>query len=76
MKNTQLDKLMQLQENWDSYGGIPPTYAALEAADNLTFVPYADGGLQIEFHAGGMNIEIEINPDGKVIGIFSGANLG
>lgn len=64
---TRLNQLEELQEDWDSYGGTPPTKEALECAhrflDTLFIAPLNDGGLQIE-----MNNEaviIEIDPDGS-----------
>ena len=52
--------------NWNSYGGVPTTNEALTTASSLVSVPMADGGMQIELHAGGADVEIVIGPDGKV----------
>lgn len=56
------------EDNWDSYGGKATTQAAIRTAGYLCSVPTSQGGLQIELHAGGADIEIEIAADGKVIG--------
>lgn len=45
------------------------TEAALKTADNFTALPMDDGGLMCEIHAGGADIEIEIDPDGTVVGV-------
>ena len=65
------------EKNWDSYGAEPVTNASLEQADLLLNwlkhigaqdprpVPTVDGGVQLEWHTGGLDVELEINPDGK-----------
>lgn len=67
----RFEELRQLEEDWDSYGGQPPTKAAIEAAEkihnNLAYVPVRDGSIQIEFHAAGADVEIAVNPEGKVV---------
>lgn len=64
----QADRLRALEHNWDSYEGIPITAEALRAAEGVersfTLVPHSDGGFQIEIHAAGIDVEIEINPNG------------
>lgn len=57
------------KEDWDSYGGVPTTEAAIATARKLVGVSMSNGGVQIELHAGGWDIEIEIMPDGRVWGI-------
>ena len=42
------------------------TEAAIATADALARVPLYDGGIQVELHAGGYDIEIDIGPDGKI----------
>ena len=57
-------------ENWDSYGAAPLTDIALNTADLLhsrwIAMPTNDGGVQLELHTHGIDLEIEIGPDGKV----------
>ncbi len=55
-----------MKEGWDSYHGSPITTAALRTADALAFVPTADGGLQLDLHAGGLELEISIAPGGRI----------
>lgn len=66
----RLKELEALKENWDTYGARPITKEAIEAArsflSTLTVVPCSDGGVQIEAHAIGIDVEIEIGPNGGV----------
>lgn len=66
----KVELLLRLQANWDSYGApaISPTaaFTALQFLEQLpahaprpSLVPTSKGGLQIEWHAGGVDIEIE-----------------
>jgi len=65
---TNLEALHNLKDNWDSYKGKKPTAAALATARWVLAVPIADGGVQIEMHAGEADIEISIAPDGRIAG--------
>jgi hypothetical protein len=58
--------LLALKPGWDSYEAEPITEAAARTADAVAFVPRSDGGIQIELHGGGVDLEIEIAPDGSV----------
>lgn len=68
--NKRLDVLASLKENWDSYGGSPITEKALRIARLMltapTIVPMSCGGIQLEWHKNGMDIEIAINEDGVI----------
>ncbi len=65
-RNPQVAYLSTLQQDWDSYGAGPLSPLALAVADAFWVVPGADGGVQLELHAGGMEIEISVNPAGQV----------
>jgi|GEM_PF-6654270 len=65
----KLDDLGNLQDNWDMRGSAAPSDAAIKTARNLTAVPLGSGGLQLEMHSGGADIEIEIDMLGRVIAI-------
>jgi hypothetical protein len=63
-----IEALRSLQPNWDSYGAVairPEAIAkALDMKQGLSgpwaVVPCSDGGIQLEQHAGGFDIEIVI----------------
>lgn len=59
-----------LEDNWDSYGGRATTDQAKATVKNLHAFPLSGGGMQIDLHAGGSSIEIEINPDGQIHSVF------
>lgn len=74
----RLVALLELDGNWDSFGApqIDATAASI-AVDVLreaevpgmplpSIVPAAHGGVQLEWHAGQMDIEVEIWPEGEV----------
>ncbi len=65
----KLAELGCLKDNWDFRGSSAPSDAALRTAGNLTAVPLGSGGLQLEMHAGGCDIEIEIDTLGKVTAV-------
>ncbi len=70
-------ELLQLPRGWNSYDAAPVSQESLREA--LTFlleaattipnlaspavVPTAPGGIQLEWHQGGVDIEVEFNPD-------------
>jgi hypothetical protein len=61
--------LENLPPNWDSYGAVRIHPAAIRKAFDMkkgltgswSVVPCSDGGVQLEQHAGGFDIEITIN---------------
>jgi len=65
-----LESLKELMPGWDGYDGKPTTKEAIDTATYMTVCPHSNGGLQIEMHAGGVDIEIEVAPDGKVISVL------
>ena len=64
----QLDAMAALKENWDSYGGKPISPVAIEWAKAVLYrlgpgwipVPCSDGGVQLEWHAEGVDMEMTI----------------
>ena len=64
--------LTQLAPNWDSYGGLPVHPTVAEAAVRLVqsiagpgmpqpkVVPTPKGGLQLEWHTGDVDLEVEL----------------
>jgi hypothetical protein len=67
---TRIEHLTALAANWDSYGAQPVTAEAAVAAVRFLLnaaypeiaapavVPLPDGGVQLEWHRGGLDIEI------------------
>ncbi len=62
--------MLQIKANWDSYGAKPPTREAIHKAGEILklieIAPTNKGGIQIEFHRTGLEVGIEILPDGSV----------
>lgn len=64
-----LQHMKNLEPNWDSYGGKRIDPRAIDRAilmldslqGNWQPVPCSDGGVQLELHEGGFDIEIMIN---------------
>jgi hypothetical protein len=73
-------RLLVLPKDWDSYGGQQVVPKPIEAAIRLlslfmtdkcplpSLVPTSAGGVQIEWHTKGVDLEIEIAPDGSALG--------
>lgn len=73
-----IQRLMELPAGWDSYGARPIEANAVDAILQVlgrtmeryspapAVVPTASGGLQLEWHAGGIDLEVEATPDGRV----------
>ena len=73
-----INELLALPHGWDSYGGMPPSergarkviamLASFAAAGGKmpAIVPVSDGGLQLEWHNSGVDLEIEIDRSGAV----------
>ena len=72
--DARLEELLCLPRGWDGGRGKPVSVAvamwarscigALAKADlrNPQIVPLADGGLQLEWHSGGFDVEMRITP--------------
>lgn len=77
-----LGELLRLGADWDSYGAPPVDPYCVLAALNLAFctfrddtpdpsvVPTSRGGLQFEWHTGGVDLEIEFLSATRVCGLF------
>jgi hypothetical protein len=66
----QLDNLGKIKDGWDGRGSAAPTREALATAKNIGVCPLGHGGVQLELHAGGADVEIEIDANGKVIAVM------
>lgn len=63
--------LLDLKKNWNSYGAPPIDVETAIAADmflnkHVNIVPTAKGGIQLEWHVNGLDIEIEFDKKGIV----------
>lgn len=73
-----INELLLLEPDWDSYGGLPTSEVAARKAIRIVsgivaqsarlpaIVPVNDGGIQLEWHNNGWDVEIEVHPDGAV----------
>ncbi len=71
--------VMQLPAGWDSYGAAPPSREAAVAAFTFlvgamapttsppSIVPMSDGGIQLEWHRNGLDVEIDFPSDGPPV---------
>jgi hypothetical protein len=66
-------KLRELKDDWDSYGALAPTEDAICFAERVAnvlhdvpgqAVPCVNGGVQLEWHADGIEIEFVVTPEG------------
>jgi hypothetical protein len=83
-----VQRLLALPENWDSYGGQRPTLVsalkAFQVLDQImtgdaplpAFVPTNRGGIQLEWHRNGTDLEVEITPDGRSLVCFEDERTG
>jgi len=78
----KLMELSLLKDNWDSYGGKPMAELALAEANHFInafkaigavdpfICPCSNGGVQLEWHRNGYDLEMEILPDGSMGEVF------
>ena len=71
-------ELLQLPRGWNSHGAEPVSEAAfkqtveflttylIEDVAGPVLVPTVRGGVQLEWHRQGVDIEVEVSPDGSV----------
>jgi len=71
----QAKGFQELSEDWDSYGAGPIDATCITKAIDIIksfsegtptpwVVPCSDGGIQLEWHEQGMDLELSIKPDG------------
>jgi len=83
-----MGKLLELGPDWDTYGGSPVSPRILVAAIQWLFelfsdempepsvVPTSRGGLQLEWHTRGIDLEVEFLSATRIIGLFEDAETG
>lgn len=82
----KLSSFTLLPKNWDSYGADRISLKSIatciqlmgsvmtEATTVPEIVPATSGGLQLEWHLAGIDLEVEISPDGSVSVYFVDVN--
>ena len=60
------ERLLALKPNWDSYGAPRISRDAISTIEHFAAVPCSDGGIQLEIHRDGFDIEIVVGPDGTI----------
>ena len=60
------ERLLALKPNWDSYGAPRISREAISTIEHFATVPCPDGGIQLEIHRDGFDIEIVVGPDGTI----------
>jgi hypothetical protein len=71
MTHEQLfDELRALQKGWDSYDADPISEAAIRSAkeflSRMDITPCNDGGVQLEWHTHGFDLELTFHADGTM----------
>lgn len=70
-KNIGLDaakfsEAQSLGDNWDEEGAVAVTNAAAHTASHTQVIPAKDGGMVLQLGAGGIILEVFIDPNGAV----------
>ena len=60
------ERLRLLSPNWDNEGALPISDAAIWTVESFATVPTCHGGIQLEIHQDGYDVEIEIDHAGKI----------
>ncbi len=71
---TVADALGDLADGWeegpDCNATTPEALTAAAALlENLTVVPTPSGGVQVEAHGGGLDLELEVDQDGRWVAV-------
>jgi hypothetical protein len=86
--NAKIASLMELRDDWNSYGGKRPTreaandalrlaqLAAALGAPEPSIVPTAGGGIQLEWHVAGKDLEVECVGGGTHVVVFDNPASG
>jgi hypothetical protein len=75
----ELDELLELPANWDTYGGEPVDIRAASAAAQLLvnllsngvppprMVPTSEGGIRLEWYRSGLELQIDLVSEGPTL---------
>lgn len=69
-------QLTALKPGWNSYDGKPICQSAIDTLKNFHVVPTSCGGIQLEVHQDGFDIEIYIEGPGRISSVFVGKEKG
>ncbi len=84
----RLKELLALQAGWDGHGGVPPRPDVARYCVQLMgrvlnpdtpppqIIPLSHGGLQLEWHLGDVDLEIEVESPGSVSFLFGDRAAG
>ena len=67
LRSNWQEQLRELKTDWNSYGSKPITDAAISTIESFATTPTNQGGIQLEIHRDGYDIEIEIDADGRIV---------
>jgi hypothetical protein len=62
----------QDKDGWNGPQSVATTQAARDTVSRLYVIPSNDGGLVLDLHAGGMEVEINVEPDGRISLVMAG----
>ena len=71
----RVGELLRLPDDWDGYGSAPISQTTADAALRLRacvavepqMVPTSGGGIQLEWHNRGFDVELELDVNGKLV---------
>lgn len=63
--------LRLLPKDWNSYGSKEITQAAIKSVESFATVPCSGGGIQLEVHRDGWDIEICIDAEGRIESVLT-----
>jgi hypothetical protein len=69
-----VQRLTSLKPGWDSYDAKPPTQEACATLLGFAVVPCNDGGIQLEVHRDGLDIEVRIDQYGRIASALIGCD--
>ena len=70
LKDNWQERLRELPENWDGERGVPITAKAIATVEQFATVPIGFGGVQLEIHRDGYDIEIQIGSNGRILSVL------
>ena len=76
LKENWQERLLELGVDWNSYGSVPITPSAVETVGQFATVPTCSGGINLEIHRDGYDIEIEVGSDGRIVGCLMAHEAG